>query len=143
MAPDIDEARLYRQGNNNGAHITNDLTLFGQIDVRVNVEDARINDNGTSNGFGVAPYIINWEVLDPTNTVLQAYRGLSFANVPTNASAPTLHGPNANWQTPNFEYWITNYAFNTPYDKYWNTLQQQRFSICEKSYYVNPTWVSC
>lgn len=125
VAPDIDEARLYRQGNNNGAHITNDLTLFGQIDVRVNVEDARINADGTSNGFGVAPYIINYEVLDLTNTVLQTYPGLSFANVPTNASAPTVHGPNANWQTPNFEYWITNDAFNTPYDKYWNTLQLQ------------------
>jgi len=125
VAPDIDEARLYRQGNNNGAHITNTLTLFGQIDLRVNVEDARVNADGTGNGFGVAPYTINWEVLDLTNTVLHAYTGLSFANVPTNASALTLHGPNANWQTPNFEYWITNDAFNTPYDKYWNTLQHQ------------------
>ncbi|MFN0216680.1 MAG: hypothetical protein ACKVT2_20670 [Saprospiraceae bacterium] len=125
VAPDIDEARLYRQGNNNGAHITNDLTLFGQIDVRVNVEDARINADGTSNGFGVAPYTINYEVIDLTNTVLQAYTGLSFTNVPTNASAPTLHSSNANWQTPNFEYWITNDAFNIPYDKYWNTLHLQ------------------
>lgn len=125
VAPDIDEARLYRQGNNAGAHITDFSTLFGQIDIRVNVEDARINANGSGNIFGVAPYTINWEVIDLANTVLQTYDGLSFANVPTNASAQTVHGPNANWRTPNFEYWITNDAFNTPYDKYWNTLQLQ------------------
>jgi hypothetical protein len=125
VIPEIDGTGLYRQGNNNGNHITNDLTLFGQIDVKVDVEDARINANGTSNGFGVAPYTINYEVLDLINTVMQTYPGLSFANVPPNASATTVHGPNANWGTPNFEYWITNDAFNIPYDKYWNTLQQQ------------------
>lgn len=125
VAPDIDNALLYRQGNNNGAHITNFLTLYGQIDVRINVEDGRINPNGSNNGFGLAPYSMNWEVLDLNNTVLQTYTGLSFANVPSNASATTIHGPNSNWQTPNFEYWITNDAFNVPYDKYWNTLQQQ------------------
>ncbi len=123
VAPRIDEVRLYRQGNNISTHITNDLILFGQIDLRVNVEDARINADGTGNGFGVAPYTINYEVIDLTDTVLQTYVGLSFASVPTNASAPTLHGSNANWQTPNFEYWITNDAFSMPYDKYWNTLQ--------------------
>jgi len=126
VAPDIDEARLYRQGNNNGAHITNDLTLFGKIDIRVNAEDARINADGTGTRFRVAPYSVNWEVLGLNNSVIETYPGLSFANVPTNASALTVHGPNARW-TPNAEseYWITNDAFNTPYDKYWNTLQQQ------------------
>lgn len=126
VAPDIDEVRLYRQGNNNGTHVTNDLTLFGKIDIRVNAEDARINANGTGTIFRVAPYIVNWEVLDINNIVIGTYPGLSFTNVPTNASAQTVHGPNARW-TPNAEseYWITNDAFNTPYDKYWNTVQQQ------------------
>lgn len=126
VAPDIDFVRLYRQGNNNGVHITNDLALFGQIDVLVNAEDARINADGTGTIFRNAPYSINWEVIDMNNTILFSNPGLSFANVPTNASALTVHGPNARW-TPNanFEYWITNDAFTPPYDKYWNTLQLQ------------------
>ena len=125
VAPDIDEVDLYRQGNN-GARITNNPILSGQIDIFVNVEDARINADGTADGFALAPYTMNWEVLDLNNTVLQAYPGISFSNIPTNASAWTVHGPHANHNDPaNFEYWITNDAFNTPYDKYWNTLQLQ------------------
>ncbi|MEO0273024.1 MAG: T9SS type A sorting domain-containing protein [candidate division WOR-3 bacterium] len=125
VAPNIGGVRLYRQSNNKGAHITDSLVLFGQIDIWVNVEDARIDTNGSGRGFGIAPYSINWEVLTLTGDVLHTYDGLSFANVPTNASARTVHGPNADWSVPNFEYWITNDAYNRPYDKYWNTLQHQ------------------
>jgi hypothetical protein len=129
VAPHIDWVRLYRDGDNTATNnISTDLELFEKIDILLNSEDNRIsatgghmNPLGTNNGFGNAPKIMNWEILDQDFAVLREFPGINFTNVPPNASALTVHGPAATWQTPNFEYWITHDPFNTPYDKYWNS----------------------
>ncbi len=119
--PRIENARLFRD-NNHDIDVTNNAILFGNIDILVDTEDHRINPNGSGNGYGTAPHKISWELFDSSNT-LEINDGISFDQVPPNASANTVLGSASAWGVPNFEYWITHDPFQTPYDKYWNVRQ--------------------
>jgi hypothetical protein len=102
--PEIDGVSLWRNGVNNQP-ITGPL-LYGEVDIMVNVEDPRVNEDGGNGGGGCAPYSINWEVVDVNNNVIRTFDGIMFDQVPQNYSAPIIFGPNTNFNgnPANFEY---------------------------------------
>jgi hypothetical protein len=128
--PRVDWCRLYRDNNHNN-NVTSNLILFGNIDILLNTEDARINANGSADGYAVAPYNMSYDLLNVSsevtinNTSFRNVPSISFANVPGNVSAMTVHGPNAAHNPANFEYWLTHDAYQTPFDRYWNTRQMR------------------
>ncbi len=129
-APRIEFARIYSD-NNHVNNITNQQIIYGKLDLIVNSEDQRINADGTGGGFGIAPFKMDCELLNKFDQNIYSFPGISFESVPTNNSAFIVHGPNADYNTPNFEYWITHDPFLKKYDRYFNIRQKLNSNYSE------------
>jgi len=117
--PVIDRVELFRQGTN--LEITNELILYGQVDLLVSCEDDGINSDGTGNvNNNLAPMRAYFEVANEDETLFE-HPGVDFGDIPSNNSAQTVFGDAATMS--NWEVWLTNDPFNVPYNKYWNSRQ--------------------
>ncbi|MGB5024709.1 MAG: hypothetical protein WBO44_05125, partial [Saprospiraceae bacterium] len=119
--PRIDFAKIYK--NDQTTELTSNSILYGKLDLLVNTEDEHITETGDGGGFSTSPLQIDFDIHLENNVILAHFDGIDFTNSPTNASALSVHGPGADCGVPNFEYWVTNDAFNTPYNKYLNLFQ--------------------
>ena len=123
-SPRIDFAKVYQYDQT--TELTSNSILYGKLDLLVNTEDEHITETGDGGGFRTSPLQVDFDIHSENGVLLAHFNGIDFTNSPTNASALTVHGPGADCGVPNFEYWITNDAFNAPYDRYLNLFQKRQ-----------------
>lgn len=130
-----DGATFYRNGithNNLTLEFTqsvniqgNEYTmLYNKVDIVAHANDFKVWPNGSSAGGQLAPYQINWNVLDYSNTTY-VNGNLTFNVVPNNNAANNCFHPSSVSPGNPSIHIITAHPTTTPYDRYWNTSLRQ------------------